>query len=88
MKRVEHISEKIVFLQKRTGYLIIIFISMYMNSLAQINGYIKPGFEPVYNEFKKNFDTKKESGAALCVYHKGLSNPEIGLQKSKHKTGQ
>jgi CubicO group peptidase (beta-lactamase class C family) len=71
MKHIINISEKYVFLQKRTTCLILIFISIFMNSLAQINGYVKPGFEPVYNEFKKNFDNKKESGAALCVYHKG-----------------
>lgn len=36
-----------------------------------VQGYVKPGFEPVYNEFVKNFEAKKELGAALCVYYQG-----------------
>ena len=36
-----------------------------------VSGYVKPGFEPVYDEFSRNFESGKETGAALCVYHKG-----------------
>ncbi len=88
MKDIKHFSEKIVFLQKRTNYLILIFISMHMNSLAQINGFFKPGFEPVYREFMKNFDNKKESGAALCVYHKGEKIIDLwgGIANKKTKS--
>lgn len=64
-------SKKSVYLRKRYFIAFLIIICINMNSTAQINGYVKPGFEPVYKAFKKNFDERKESGAALCVYHKG-----------------
>jgi CubicO group peptidase (beta-lactamase class C family) len=50
--------------------ILILFITNH-GTMAQINGYVKPGFEPVYDVFKRNFDKKKETGAALCVYHRG-----------------
>lgn len=36
-----------------------------------IQGYVKPGFEPVYDEFLRNFESGRETGAALCIYYKG-----------------
>lgn len=36
-----------------------------------VKGYVKPGFEPVYEEFLHNFESGKETGAALSVYYKG-----------------
>jgi len=55
---------------------------------VQIGGFVKPGFEPVYNEFKKNFDNGKESGAALCVYHKGEKIIDLwgGIANKKNKS--
>lgn len=41
------------------------------NDSLQINGFFRPGFEDVYYEFKNNFISRKELGAALCVYHRG-----------------
>ncbi len=54
--------------------LIVMFIMNFVsikNNMAQINGFVKPGFEPVYEAFNKNFAAGKELGAALCVFHKG-----------------
>lgn len=39
--------------------------------LPPINGYVKPGFEKVKNEFIKNFEKRGELGAACCIYLKG-----------------
>ena len=39
------------------------------NSL--LHGSVAPGFEEVQTEFKKNFEDRKELGAACAVYHKG-----------------
>lgn len=36
-----------------------------------IHGSAAPGFEPVRDEFQKNFTTRGEVGAALAVYHRG-----------------
>ncbi|MDD2197167.1 MAG: serine hydrolase [Bacteroidales bacterium] len=36
-----------------------------------IHGFVKQGFEPVYEEFTKNFENGKELGSALCVYYQG-----------------
>ncbi len=36
-----------------------------------VHGFVKPGFEPVYEEFLRNFESGKETGAALSVYYKG-----------------
>lgn len=53
-----------------------------------IGGFVKPGFEPVYNEFKKNFNKGKESGAALCVYYKGKKVVDLwgGIANRKTKS--
>lgn len=55
---------------------------------VQIGGFVKPGFEPVYHEFKKNFDDGKESGAVLCVYHKGEKIIDLwgGIPNKKTKS--
>jgi len=57
-------------------------------NMSQINGYVKPGFEPVYEIFKQNFDNRKESGAALCVYHKGEKIVDLwgGIANQKTKS--
>ncbi len=39
------------------------------NSL--LHGSVAPGFEEVQKEFKRNFEERKELGAACAVYHKG-----------------
>jgi CubicO group peptidase (beta-lactamase class C family) len=36
-----------------------------------INGFVKPGFEPVRLAFVENFERRKELGAACCIYHRG-----------------
>ena len=36
-----------------------------------IDGYVATEFEPVLDEFSKNFDTRGEVGAAVCVYLEG-----------------
>ena len=38
---------------------------------APIHGYVAPGFEPVEDEFRRNFQERDEIGAACAVYHKG-----------------
>ena len=38
---------------------------------AQIDGFVKPGFEGVRDAFIENFDRRKEIGAACCIYHRG-----------------
>ena len=36
-----------------------------------VNGYVAPGFEPVREEFRKNFVERGEIGAAVSIYYKG-----------------
>ena len=72
-----------------SGYVLTtMFLFINMNTFAQINGYVKPGFEMVYDAFKKNFDTGKELGAALCVYHKGEKVIDLwgGIANKKTKS--
>ena len=38
---------------------------------AQIAGQVEPGFEPVREEFERNFLDQQEVGAACAVYHRG-----------------
>lgn len=38
-----------------------------------IHGTVAPGFEEVYDEFVRNFDERKDLGAACAVYYKGES---------------
>ena len=40
-------------------------------SLAEIHGFVRPGFEAVREAFAENFIMRRELGAACCVYHKG-----------------
>ncbi len=42
-----------------------------------VQGYVKPGFEPVYDEFLRNFESGKETGAALSIYYKGEKAVDI-----------
>jgi len=37
----------------------------------KIQGFVRPGFEPVRDAFAENFSRRNELGAACCVYHKG-----------------
>lgn len=57
------------------------------NSVYQVEGFVKSGFEPVYQAFKHNFDQGKELGAALCVYYRGEKVVDIwgGLANQKTK---
>jgi CubicO group peptidase (beta-lactamase class C family) len=38
---------------------------------APIKGDVAPGFEGVADEFRRNFERRRELGAACCVYHRG-----------------
>ncbi len=38
---------------------------------AIVDGFVEPGFEPVRYEFERNFEERKELGAAFAVYHRG-----------------
>lgn len=40
-------------------------------SLSQISGLVKPGFERVRDAFVENFERRNELGAACCIYHNG-----------------
>ena len=35
----------------------------------KINGFVKPGFEPVKTAFIENFERRKEIGAACCIFY-------------------
>jgi hypothetical protein len=37
-----------------------------------IEGYVLPGFEPVYAAFLNNFATFGEVVSSVCVYHRGV----------------
>jgi len=37
---------------------------------AIVDGFVEPGFEPVRYEFERNFEERKELGAAFAVYHR------------------
>ncbi len=41
------------------------------DSQTIVKGSVAPGFEPVREEFRKNFVERGEIGGAVCVYHKG-----------------
>jgi CubicO group peptidase (beta-lactamase class C family) len=53
----------------------------------KVHGFVKPGFEPVYEAFLQNFENGKEIGAALCIYHKGEKVIDIwgGYARKKEK---
>ncbi|HEY0753061.1 MAG TPA: hypothetical protein VGD98_03800 [Ktedonobacteraceae bacterium] len=36
-----------------------------------IHGFVEPGFEPVQEEFARNFAERGELGAACAIYHQG-----------------
>jgi CubicO group peptidase (beta-lactamase class C family) len=38
---------------------------------GEVEGYVKPGFEPVCDAFAENFARRRELGGACCVYHRG-----------------
>lgn len=80
--------QNLLYLPFKYKMLISLFLCGSMNSSAQICGFVKPGFEPVYDAFKKNFEDGKESGAALCVYHKGEKVIDLwgGVANRKTKT--
>src|SRR5689334_16001391 len=39
--------------------------------IAEIHGFVNPGYEGVREAFGENFARRREVGAACCVYHKG-----------------
>ena len=39
--------------------------------MADIDGYVAPGFEGVRDAFAANFDSHGEVGASFCLYHRG-----------------
>lgn len=80
-------------MKSRNVILLIFGMMMTLNSLAknriyQVEGYFKPGFEPVYRAFKNNFELGKELGAALCIYHKGEKVVDLwgGIANKKSKS--
>jgi CubicO group peptidase (beta-lactamase class C family) len=44
---------------------------MVRNTSAMIDGFVRPGFEPVRDVFVANFNRGKELGAACCIYYRG-----------------
>src|SRR5688572_9494551 len=36
-----------------------------------VQGHVEPGFEPVRDEFERNFRERRELGAAVAAYHQG-----------------
>jgi CubicO group peptidase (beta-lactamase class C family) len=42
-----------------------------------VEGFVAPGFEPVYSAVVRNFDNYGEVGAAVCVYHRGRAVVEL-----------
>lgn len=50
-----------------------------------VHGYVKQGFEPVYDEFVKNFKNMSELGAQLCIYSKGITSICIAKLHSEGK---
>ncbi len=38
---------------------------------STISGFVKPGFEAVWEAFSENFKRGKELGAACCIYYRG-----------------
>jgi CubicO group peptidase (beta-lactamase class C family) len=38
---------------------------------SEVSGFVKPEFEPVRKAFAENFESRKELGAACCVYYHG-----------------
>jgi CubicO group peptidase (beta-lactamase class C family) len=46
-------------------------ISVEVPTRAQIHGFVSPGYEAVREAFAENFTSRREVGAACCVYHKG-----------------
>lgn len=49
--------------------------SLTFNTLGKpfypINGYVKPGYEPVLEAYRKNFELGDEIGSTLCIYVRG-----------------
>jgi CubicO group peptidase (beta-lactamase class C family) len=41
--------------------------------MAEINGHIEPGYEPVGDAFAANFDTRGDVGAAFALYRHGVA---------------
>lgn len=39
--------------------------------VPEIHGFVSNGYEPVLEAFEENFRTRREVGAACCVYHRG-----------------
>lgn len=83
---IKFIQQNMLLLQKEIKLLFFTLLCSVMSSSAQINGFVKPGFEPVYEAFKKNFDDGKESGAALCVYQKGEKVIDLWAGVANKKT--
>ena len=42
-----------------------------MTKKTTISGFVKPGFEPVQEEFAENFERRNELGAACCIFYGG-----------------
>lgn len=41
------------------------------SSPTRVEGHVEPGFEPVAEEFERNFSQRGELGAACAIYHQG-----------------
>jgi CubicO group peptidase (beta-lactamase class C family) len=52
----------------------------------QVEGYVLPGFEPVYAAFVDNFATYGEVGASVCVYHRGAPVVSLAAGYTGHES--
>ena len=55
---------------------------------VDIGGFVAPGFEPVEEEFARNFEKRGEIGAAVCVYHRGDKVVDLWGGVRDAKTGE
>lgn len=53
-----------------------------------ISGWVKPGFEAVYETFVENFQPRHEIGAACCIYHQGEKVVDIWGGVRNQETGE
>jgi CubicO group peptidase (beta-lactamase class C family) len=51
-----------------------------------VEGYVLPGFEPVYAAFLDNFTTYGEVGASVCVYHRGAPVVDLAAGYTDHES--
>lgn len=62
------------------------YTKIQLNNGSLINGYVKQGFEKVRLEFIKNFNERRELGAACSIYLKGEKVVDLWGGIKNHKT--